>query len=727
MESLAHAMLSNALVATGLALVPLILGRFGRSPALVHSLWLVVLLKLVTPPIIQVPLSISLVPAKPNLASAAERVFHQNPPAPEPPDDRVPASQESVTENGTDHEDARAVEETETPINPVTNATRAMFNHEALPYWYPAFLALVATGALIFWSLAAVRIVRLHRLLGDLRPAPAEVQQQVHRVARQLHLRRFPTICLAPGRVPPMIWGLGFHARLLVPVDLWPDLNEGEQAALLTHELAHLKRKDHWVRWLDLAVAGLYWWHPLLWWARRGLREAEEQCCDAWAVWALPRGSTTYARALMAALDFISHASTAGVASAAAMAAVGGGGDISCLKRRMRMIARARTPRGLSWAARLGVLGLAALILPMAPTWAQKPDAPNPDRAPDGAAALARDKLQELTRELREARDELSRQRLKPKAEAEDDDNRPDADHLENLFKELGETLSKDLGPVGEEILKALEKATREVSDALGKEGIISKDLRQALERAGDELSQTFKEGGPLNEQARDAAEKARQDMRQAVEKAREEIREAVRDRVDKTREAARQGLQSQPGEKSQDDAPAAEADGSSRPGDVEQARREVRKMEQELRQAMRRLEAIQRREQRQSRGSRRGPGEATPQPPVPPRPPRPPALRDDRAAPASPEPPEGRTAPPAPPAPPVPPAPPNATRRFQGPDGRPMGMRGPVPPVLNPRVERRLEDLESKMDRLLKELENLRNEKKDKSKDRREESGATL
>ena len=135
------------------------------------------------------------------------------------------------------------------------------------------------------------------------------------------------------------------------------------------------------MRWLDLAVAGLYWWHPVVWWARRGLREAEEQCCDAWAVWALPRGSVTYARALMATLDFLSTASTAGVAAAAAVAAVGGRGHVSCLKRRMRMIARARTPRGLSWAARLGVLGLAALILPLAPTWAQKPEASDPDRA----------------------------------------------------------------------------------------------------------------------------------------------------------------------------------------------------------------------------------------------------------------------------------------------------------------------------------------------------------
>jgi hypothetical protein len=58
MEFLVNALLSNALVATGLALAPLILNRLGRSPALVHGLWLVVLLKLVTPPLVEVPLLI---------------------------------------------------------------------------------------------------------------------------------------------------------------------------------------------------------------------------------------------------------------------------------------------------------------------------------------------------------------------------------------------------------------------------------------------------------------------------------------------------------------------------------------------------------------------------------------------------------------------------------------------------------------------------------------------
>ncbi len=56
MESLVHAMLSNALVVAVLAMLVAIMGRACRRPALIHGLWLIVMLKLVTPPLLPVSL-----------------------------------------------------------------------------------------------------------------------------------------------------------------------------------------------------------------------------------------------------------------------------------------------------------------------------------------------------------------------------------------------------------------------------------------------------------------------------------------------------------------------------------------------------------------------------------------------------------------------------------------------------------------------------------------------
>src|SRR5262249_3704541 len=160
------------------------------------------------------------------------------------------------------------------------------------------------------------------------------------------------------------------------------------------------------VRWLELFVAGLYWWHPVVWWLRRALREAEEQCCDAWVVWAMPQKARTYAAALLAALEFVSGART--TPAAAIPSATLRNRHVSCLKRRLRMIVRAKTPKSLSWAGRIAVMGLAALLLPLAPSWAQK-DTTEPTLADLDRRTHLADELVRADLNLMKAQTELDR------------------------------------------------------------------------------------------------------------------------------------------------------------------------------------------------------------------------------------------------------------------------------------------------------------------------------
>ena len=96
----------------------------------------------------------------------------------------------------------------------------------------------------------------------------------------------------------------------MLPEALWEQLDPKQRDALLVHELAHIRRADHGGAVIELLVTGLFWWHPVVWWARHELREAEEQCCDAWVVRALPKYSKAYATALLDTIDFLSDACT---------------------------------------------------------------------------------------------------------------------------------------------------------------------------------------------------------------------------------------------------------------------------------------------------------------------------------------------------------------------------------------------------------------------------------
>jgi beta-lactamase regulating signal transducer with metallopeptidase domain len=350
MHMLLEVGLGNAAAAAALALVAAAVARLSRRPALAHALWLLVLLKLVTPPLLPLPVSWS------------------------PADDRPAAASEtaSAAPDSADHEEDAAppleVLEATTAVAPAEEAAP----REATPLaaavpWADYLLLAWLVGTLLWFAWAGLHVRRFRRLLRHTHHASEVLQAEADVLARRLGLKQSPSVWLVPGAVSPMVWAVGQTPCVLFPSGLLDRLEDRERASLLAHELAHVRRWDHWVRLLEFVVSGLYWWHPVVWWARSELREAEEQCCDAWAVWALEGDGRPYARALLQAAAFISHARWPLPVGASGI------GHVRSLKRRLTMVMQARTPRSLSWAGRAAVLVLGLLLLPLFAARAQTP------------------------------------------------------------------------------------------------------------------------------------------------------------------------------------------------------------------------------------------------------------------------------------------------------------------------------------------------------------------
>jgi beta-lactamase regulating signal transducer with metallopeptidase domain len=258
-----------------------------------------------------------------------------------------------------------------------------------------SFLPATATLLWISGSVACavvilLRIVRFHRLLRFATLAPPALQGRAAALARRMGMARAPRVWFVPGAVSPMLWPVGRSPRVLIPSELWDRLGEGQRSSLLAHELAHLRRRDHWVRLPEVLASVLYWWCPLMWYARRRLREAEEQCCDAWVVWALPDGARDYASALLTTVDFV----TAAGGRAPLPVLASGMGQFHQLRRRLVMIKDARISRSLTGPGWMAVGALALVLLPIAPTLAQvsvspaTPADPNNPGSSDVTAAL---------------------------------------------------------------------------------------------------------------------------------------------------------------------------------------------------------------------------------------------------------------------------------------------------------------------------------------------------
>jgi beta-lactamase regulating signal transducer with metallopeptidase domain len=390
----------NALAAAALAVPAALAGWIGRRPALTHALWLLVLIKLLTPPFY--PLQFQWPESR--SSEQALVVTETGGGVRSQPFDRISNQDDEpnarLTQPGLAEPRPDGFAETPEP-EPVAQTIGEPGSTD--PITWKALAATVWLAGSASWlALASLRFIRFHRLLRHARPAGKELTVRTQRLAETLGLKKPPAVRLIPGALSPLLWWSPSGATLILPHDLIGRLTIEQCEALLTHELAHLRRRDHWVRVLEFLATGIFWWHPILWWARREIREAEEQCCDAWVVWALPALVRGYALALVETVDFLSEARPAlpPVAS--------GIGYVRDLRRRMTMIMRGTTPRVLTWSGALLVLGVAAFMLPILPTLAQAP--PPESRsgpAPEDDVKRAEDELQKARARLEQAQREL--------------------------------------------------------------------------------------------------------------------------------------------------------------------------------------------------------------------------------------------------------------------------------------------------------------------------------
>jgi WD40 repeat protein/beta-lactamase regulating signal transducer with metallopeptidase domain len=262
-------------------------------------------------------------------------------------------------------------------------AAAVQFGIQQLMAWLPVLCVVSLLGTACWLLVAAIRIARFHAELRHARSAPRALRQRVLRLARRIGLSRAPIVQVIPGCISPMVWWPLGTPRLLFPSELLNRLEGEALDALLLHELAHLRRRDHWVRWLELLVTAFCWWHPVVWIARREIHACEEECCDALVVQHLPGCGKKYAGAIIETLDFL-----AGEPRPAATPLASGIGQLVALERRLKLIMRPKTAAQLTLRGRLAALTAALALLPLLPTLAQnEPSAEG--GTPQGSASAA--------------------------------------------------------------------------------------------------------------------------------------------------------------------------------------------------------------------------------------------------------------------------------------------------------------------------------------------------
>jgi beta-lactamase regulating signal transducer with metallopeptidase domain len=369
-----------------LALTLMCKGRW-FSPATRHALWLLVLIKMLTPSLVVWPWTISLPTDSTFVTSSTGGAAHARPRSAakvELVDSFVDLTHVAPSRNR--RQDASGSRSSSPQVAaPLRRILQSILSGNP-QQWLMLAACVWITGGIIALLIITARTIRLLQWISSGEKAPAWLTDHVLRLAGLLSLRP-PRVVVSTRVSSPLIWGIG-RPTMIWPAHLASRPSSSASSSwegIVVHELAHLKRGDHWVGVLEIIATLLWWWNPLLWYVRHQVHENAELACDCWVVATLPHGRRAYAEAILdicqSLMKTVVPVPACGVRH----------GPRRSLERRLAMILRERVHFRIP---RSGLLALTLLALITLPTWSQTQDTFGGGQPPPGAGGATPPLLQ---------------------------------------------------------------------------------------------------------------------------------------------------------------------------------------------------------------------------------------------------------------------------------------------------------------------------------------------
>ena len=180
----------------------------------------------------------------------------------------------------------------------------------SIAFWRKTLIGVYALGLLACWFKICREQWQLTRIrLACTRVSDSKLQSLNAVLAGDggfAGLSRTPELLFYEAAETPFVMGL-FRQCVVLPHGFF-DWEASQIRCAILHELAHVYRRDLASQLFVRVVAGVLWFHPLMWMLARRIRDDRETAADEWAVGTMgDRGS--YAKAL---LEIIAERCTTG-------------------------------------------------------------------------------------------------------------------------------------------------------------------------------------------------------------------------------------------------------------------------------------------------------------------------------------------------------------------------------------------------------------------------------
>jgi len=135
----------------------------------------------------------------------------------------------------------------------------------------------------------------VHEIVAELRQRMSKLPTKTRRMTRDVEL-------LASEKVAcPISFGMA-PATIILPKWVLNDAKKSELEPMLAHELAHIKRYDYVVNFVQRILEAIFFFHPLFHLASRNLTKEREHICDDWVIF-LTQKRKSYAMCLTLLLE----------------------------------------------------------------------------------------------------------------------------------------------------------------------------------------------------------------------------------------------------------------------------------------------------------------------------------------------------------------------------------------------------------------------------------------
>jgi len=312
-----------------------------------YCVWLLVLVKLILPPMLSLPTGIGYwvgdhIPAASNRAFDAVALEHAG------PSGEMPQVRHDENIAGVD------------PANYRTGGSRTA------PTWQAVVFLLWLAGVSAFLAVLVQRIRFVKGLVAASCPAGDELTDLLEDCRQQMTVRRDIKLRISEAVPSPAVCGL-LRPAVLMPTSLVEKLSPEGLRATLIHELAHIKRGDLWVNSVQTFLQVVYFYNPFVWFANSMIRKVCEEAVDETVLVALGGQAKDYSNTLIDIGEMVFWKADLG------LRLIGVAESKKALQWRIRHMLNRPIPKS----SKLGAIGIAmllviaALLLPMAK--AQKP------------------------------------------------------------------------------------------------------------------------------------------------------------------------------------------------------------------------------------------------------------------------------------------------------------------------------------------------------------------